>query len=130
MHVGEMFPSKYIKVGDLKGKEVTLTITGLEKVKYGDGNEGYALSFQGTEQMFGINKTNAQRIAHLHGDDSEGWVGKQITLKPDMTDYQGRPTECVRVKVEYQQSPIVPAPQKVETTPFDDVPPGEDPFGL
>ena len=96
-NINQYFPqAEWIKVATLNGKEVVLTISDVTLQEYSDGNKAPALSFQGTNMKLGLNKTNAMRIAHLHGDETEGWIGKQITLVPSMTDFQGKPTPIDR----------------------------------
>jgi len=108
-NINNYFPqSDYIKCATLNGKEVTLTIAGVEQVEYQDGTKAPALSFQGTTKKLGLNKTNALRIARLHGDETESWPGKEIVLMPDITDFQGRQVDCVRVKVVQPAQPFDP----------------------
>lgn len=93
------FEHNYIGVADLKGKDVTLTISKivrpeLEMVKKGKREKQRKLVFhfrelesrpEGTPRMLVCNRTNAETIADLYGDVMDEWVGKRITLFPDMT---------------------------------------------
>jgi len=39
-----------------------------------------------------------QQIAELlDATDTEAWIGKEITLRPDKTNYQGNLVDCLRV---------------------------------
>jgi len=50
------------------------------------------------EKKLVLNLTNARMIAELlNATDTEAWIGKEITLRPDKTNYQGNLVDCVRV---------------------------------
>ena len=74
------------------------------------------------------NKTNAERIALLHGGDTDGWLGKQIVIGPEMTNnLQGKAVLAIRVKGLPTASAAAPAAALAPTTapvkadsPFDD----------
>ena len=52
-------------------------------------------------------KTNAESIARLHGDESDDWVGKWITLYHDETvSFGNRSVGGVRVRDEIPQDEI------------------------
>lgn len=100
MKLGDAFPSNFLKVDDLKGRRVNLTIDKVAMEKVGNDNKLVA-HFKETDKKLGLNKTNANMIAMLLGsDDTDEWNGSRITLKPDMTTYQGKPMPCIRVESE------------------------------
>jgi hypothetical protein len=45
-----------------------------------------------------LNKTNAQTIAQLYGNNPGQWAGKLITLYPTTTSVGGAEKECIRVR--------------------------------
>jgi hypothetical protein len=92
-----------LKAADLKGTEPVVTISRVE-VKEFDGKRKLAVSFVGKKKILVCNTTNARRIAMGHGSETEHWIGKKIQLYTDIVDFQGRPTEAVRVR------PVKPAP--------------------
>jgi hypothetical protein len=57
------------------------------------------LKFVGKKKALVVNKTNAQRIAMMYGNDTDEWIGKSITLYVDIVDFQGKATEAIRIKV-------------------------------
>jgi hypothetical protein len=69
----------------------------VEMDKAGD-DEKPVLYFSGEKKGLMLNKTNAKRITHLYGEESEDWIGKEIVLYPDMTDLRGEPVETIRVR--------------------------------
>lgn len=103
MHVDLMFPSAYLKAGEFEGKNVTLTVAKVFKdelrLANGGKTEKYILSFEGTEKMFVLNKTNAKLIAKfLNEPKAINWPGAKITLGPDRCDAFGQQVDCIRVK--------------------------------
>jgi hypothetical protein len=53
------------------------------------------------------NKTNANRIAHAFGTNTDNWIGQEITLFTDLVDFQGKAVEAIRVRA---KKPIAAAP--------------------
>jgi hypothetical protein len=92
----------FLNHADLKGKKVNVTIASAEVGEVGSGadkKKQIILGFkEGSGKKLGLNKTNANMIAFLTGtEDYTNWIGIRITIKPSMTEYQGRPTPCIRV---------------------------------
>jgi hypothetical protein len=54
--------------------------------------------FRNVPKPLGLNATNCKTIAALYGNDTDGWVGKRITLYPTTTQMGGETVECVRVR--------------------------------
>ena len=74
--------SDYLKASSLQGKEPTVTIESVEVKKMPDGTKKLDIGFVGKEKHLLANKTNCTRIAFLHGNDYDEWVGKKIQLYP------------------------------------------------
>jgi hypothetical protein len=103
MKKDEVFPSKYLKPGDLKGKPVAVTIerAALETLKSREGKEQdkIVLYFVGAKKMLPLNVTNFDACADACGDeDSDNWPGHQIELYPDKTQMGGKTVDCIRVR--------------------------------
>jgi hypothetical protein len=112
MKISEEFPSRYLRAEDLKGKQVRLTIAGVEH----DESIGKpAVSFKQTKKQLALNKTNATEIAYEYGDDTEAWLGKDILLTSARVNFQGKMTNAIRVAV-----PAAPTRAKVELPPDED----------
>jgi hypothetical protein len=95
--------SSFLKVEDLQGRKVNVTIERAPVEKVGEDNK-IVLYFEGKDKKFPLNITNARMLEMLTGsDDSDNWVGTAITLKPDITTYQGKPTKCIRIDSELPQ---------------------------
>lgn len=103
--------SQFLKVDDLRGQKVAVTISDAPVEKVGEDNK-IVLHFEGKDKKLPLNITNARMMEMLTGsDDSDNWVGTTITLKPDITQYQGKPTKCIRIDSELpQQRAARPAP--------------------
>lgn len=91
MDFDQLYPGRFLKAGDFKGKDVTLTITGvtIEKLPQNTGGERVRgiLAFDKTEKQLVLNRTNGECIKAMFGRDTDKWIGKRLTLFPmDMGD--------------------------------------------
>ena len=98
----ELWPGKYLKSGEFKGKAVTLTLKSIERemLPNGSGDEEGAVvaSFEETQKLWVVNKTCGVALRAMFGDDSGEWIGKRITLHP-VPDASGLSESgtCIRV---------------------------------
>ena len=105
MKLTEMFPSNLLKAQDVTdaGGEMELTIFNVE-IKDFDGDNGVkerkpiVVFAEGDKRMV-LNKTNANRLSEMFGDDTDNWLNKKIILHVEQTDFQGKTVPSVRVKV-------------------------------
>ena len=134
-HWKSMMDRDYIFAFDLGGKDVTVTI---RDVKAGSlvSNGGRKAKkpvafFEGKDKGLALNATNCKTIAKLYGNDTEAWIGKQITLWPTTTEMNGETVECIRVRPSIprqqngrgQQRPAPPKPaaqHDESSTPIDE----------
>ncbi len=97
----DLFP--YLEGEELKGSSLTLTIKDIRQEKMqshkGQPEIKWVLYFQETGKGFVINKTNAKRIAILHGKMTGAWVGKQIALYTEEVRAFGEVHNALRVAV-------------------------------
>lgn len=103
MKLSEMFPSNLLKSQDLldAGGEMVLHISKVE-MKTFDRDDGSKdtkplIYFEEDKQMV-CNKTNAGIIATMHGDDTDDWIGQEITLTVRDVEFQGKTVMGIRVK--------------------------------
>jgi len=95
--IDDIFAGDSLRAADIEGREPTVTIKSVEPREF-DGRDGkkqrkLVISFHNAKKTFVCNKTNAQRIAYLHGKDYAKWAGKQITLFVDpFVEYGGQMT--------------------------------------
>jgi hypothetical protein len=97
----DVFQGTYLKCADLEGQEHLVVIaTAVPKIMGSKEKPEHKveMTFQGWGKPFLCNKTNGERIAFRHGRKFRGWIGKEIILYPDLVDFQGKPTEAIRIK--------------------------------
>jgi hypothetical protein len=93
----DAFPSKFVKSSDLQGREQIVTIREV-KLENLRGGKRPVLYFERRSKGFVINKTNARAIAAMYSEETDAWVGKQMTLYPTMVEFQGKMVESIRIK--------------------------------
>ena len=104
-HFKKYFPTGFIDESDLpEPRQVTIESVKVEDVQLpgtSSKERKVVLAFVGAKKRMILNKTNAKRIAKMHGNKTEGWTGKEITLYFDPSVMFGRDrVGGVRVKEE------------------------------
>ena len=106
MNVNEVYSGSLLKAADLirgDGTPVQVSVTiddvSMETLE-GDSKPKLRLAFRDKDKALILNKTNAGRIAEMHGAETDGWFGKTIKLYPDKTEFQGKIVDCIRVKLD------------------------------
>ncbi len=97
MKVSEVFSGDYLKAEHLNGGEHSVVIADVKVREFEDGNK-FLITFQGRKKGLVANKTNSNRIAAAYGDETEGWIGKEIILYPEEVTFQGKTMEAIRVR--------------------------------
>jgi hypothetical protein len=97
MKVSDAFPSNYLKATDFTDGPALLVMDRTEIETIGDDRK-MILYFHGREKGLVCNKTNANTIADLYGDDTEAWHGREIVLFEAYVDFQGKSVPAVRVR--------------------------------
>lgn len=126
MKVSDVFPSKYIKAGDLEGRTLTLRISKvtMEEMVTHDSKKVRkpVVWFEKASKGFVLNLTNALTIANLHGDEMDDWKGKRIAIYPTRVKAFGEMQDCVRVREEIPAiaKPTAQAVQVEERVGLDD----------
>lgn len=92
----ELYPGRFIKAGDLKGKNVTLTISAV-RVEELVGDKGPQMkgiiSFEKTDKALALNKTNGLCLKAMFGRKVQEWVGRRVTLFASTWDGD----QCIRI---------------------------------
>jgi len=120
-NINDIFPSKYLKAHDLKGKSPTVMIDRvvLEEVRGRKGIDTKAVVyFRGKAKGMLFNKTNAQSVTQIaRSAITEQWTGVAITLYAT-TDKFGQEThDVIRIKAPASKgAPPVP-PRPLPTVP-------------
>jgi len=96
------FDFRFISGEDMTaGKDITMTIKAVIKEKVQRGDVVTALTFQETEKMMAVNKTNARTISAVVGSPMvEHWPGKKIILQQKKVAAFGGEHLCIRVKMQ------------------------------
>ncbi len=103
MSVKDLYKSKgdWLKAEDLQGKATKVKVADVAIEEIGDKKEQkIVLGFVGKEKRLVLNKTNANVIADAYGDEELEWIEKEIIMYPTVTEYQGKSTPCIRVRIE------------------------------
>jgi len=102
--VNDAFPSRFLKAADLNNRTIKLKIArvGFEEIGQNKDKKP-VLYFDGTEKGMVLNKTNAQQIASVAGDEMDAWTGKEIELFSQMVPFQGQNVAAIRVRVVTEQ---------------------------
>lgn len=92
----ELYPGRFLKAGEFKGKKPTLTIAAV-KIEELVGDKGPQIKgvirFERTEKELALNKTNGICLKEMFGRKVQEWVGKRVTLYAGTWDGE----ECIRV---------------------------------
>jgi hypothetical protein len=97
MDIAAAFPSKYLSAADLNGRPATVRMGDVSKEVL-DREEKLILSFQGKKKQMVLNKTNAMKIAELHGNETDRWYDQVIEIYPAEVEFQGKMTDAIRVR--------------------------------
>jgi hypothetical protein len=92
----ELYPGRFIKASDLKGKKVTLVISRV-RVEELIGDKGPQMkgiiNFEGKDKALALNKTNGLCLKAMFGRKVQEWVGHKVTLFASTWDGD----ECIRI---------------------------------
>lgn len=96
----DLYPGKFLKAADLKGKHVTVTISAVNLAEL-EGDTGKmakgVISFQGKEKMMALNRTNGLCLRAMFGKKVQEWVGKRVTLLPTETKFGNEMVDAIRI---------------------------------
>lgn len=110
MRMSQAFPTKYIKADDIGQHRPTVIIADVKLEDVGDGDTKPVVYFHGKEKGMVLNKTNAEMIAHLYGDETDAWRGQSVDLYTTMVQYGGKSLLGIRVMAPAPQMPAHQAP--------------------
>lgn len=104
MKINEMFPSRFVKGEDLQGSGVTVTIARIQTEKMRPNPQGPELkkfvlyTVEGKKGLV-LSKTLVFQIAWvLESDESDDWIGKQVTLFPKPMTVAGVQRIAIRAR--------------------------------
>jgi hypothetical protein len=123
----DVFPSKYLKATDLKGKTCVATIESApyETLKGLDGKETkkIVLYFKNAEKALPLNTTNFDAVCDATGrPDTDDWPGQRIELYPTKTTIGGKQVDCIRIRRPNSSGPAPAAASLPHSPPADEPP--------
>lgn len=127
MDIRSAFPSKYLKAGDLNGREAIVYVKDVQMEMIGEGSstdQRPVVYFEGKNKGLALNKTNGNTIAEIYGWNTDAWRGKPIVIFESRTTFKGRPVDCLRVRIPTGSELRT---QAGEEPPEEEPPPPEDP---
>jgi hypothetical protein len=129
-HVDLLFPSKYLKAADLRGKRVPVVIEHLDpraelKMRGGKTERKPVVTLKGKDKQWCLNKTNAMSVAEVYGPELRNWIGKTVVLYGTRVQFGSKEVEAVRVDVAETQRRAKVKAAPVEREPDHDPETGE-----
>lgn len=126
----QLFPSKYLKGHDLRGREATVTIDRVETTRI-RGDKVNIIHFEGKDKGLVMNVTIYNQIADvLSEENTDAWEGQQIVIFPTEVEFNGEMKSVVRVRTskprrepetDWQAPSAPPARPSTDESP-DDIP--------
>lgn len=105
----ELYPGRFLKVGEFRGKKPTLTIASVQLDEL-EGTTGKkimgVIGFERTSKMLPLNKTNGLCLKAMFGRQVQAWAGKRVTLFAGAWNGE----DCIRV----WGSPDISAESEIE----------------
>ena len=99
MKRGEVFESKYLSAFDLGGKELDLVVTHVDKEAMEDGEMKAVCYFHGQDKGLIVNSGKWDVLEAQSGsDDTNDWVGTEVTGVEGTSTYKGVKKACVDLK--------------------------------
>jgi hypothetical protein len=122
MKISELYPSRFLKAGDLQGRDHKVVIQVVAEEKLGDDLKP-VVTYRGWTKMHALNKGVSTFVAGALGDDTEGWTGKTVMIYPTVADFQGKPFDVIRVRMPAARDAKTPVSTAMPPPADDDEPP-------
>ncbi len=115
--VNDAFPSPYLKAADLNNRTIKLKMDKVIFEEVGqEKDKKPVVYFTDVKKGLVLNKTNATTIGSVHGQEFDGWTGKEIELFEQMVPFQGQNVAAIRVRA----APEEPVPARPNRADFND----------
>jgi hypothetical protein len=113
MILSSIYKGKYLKVADLKGQRVRVTIDKVVVETIGGDEKLVAYFEERKVQPLVLNRTNASMLAEIAGsDETDDWAGIAVILYQTRVDFQGKRVDAIRIES--------PKPPKLGREPGED----------
>jgi hypothetical protein len=98
MKVSNLFPSKFLRGADIAGTP-TYTISSIEEEEVGqDREKKHVVYFANQQKGVVLNKTNCDTLTVLYGDETDEWIGEEVTLFTTPVTFNGKTTDAIRFR--------------------------------
>jgi hypothetical protein len=115
---------KYLRVVDIPadGLVVTIKDADVESIKSKDGSSADkgVLALSDGYKPFVLNSTNVDKLIELYGDETDDWIGKQISIVTPTVEAFGKQQPALRIAE-------LPATDKKKKKKASAARPGSDP---
>ena len=103
MSFDDLYPSRFLKASDLKGRDVTKTIRTVTLEELGEAKDAkpkVIITFEGAKKQWVVPRTCGEALKAMFGakDVDVTWPGKRVTLFARVVDSFGGEVEAVRVR--------------------------------
>ena len=103
MKLTEMYPSNLLKAADVTdaGGEMLMKIASVEMKEFdqdGGGKETKPVMVFTDDKRMVLNKTNANNLASMFGNDTDLWIGKEVTLISQDVSFADKIVPAIRFK--------------------------------
>lgn len=105
MRIKQAFPSKFINADDIGSARPTVIIADVKMEEVSDNEMKPVVYFHGKQKGMVLNKTNAEMIAHLYGDETDNWRGQPVDLYTTMVTFGNKSQLGIRVMATVPQMP-------------------------
>ena len=125
MNINESFPPAFLRSEDIKGKTVAVKIRMCEPHEFDREGTKPVVYFQGKDAGLVLNKTRANAIRDIYGEETDNWIGKTIVLTVGPVPFEGRMTDSIFCTAPTDSTPKpepAPEPAKASYQVEDDVP--------
>ncbi len=129
MRISESFESKWLKAANLQGQRVSVVISHVTRENIGSEDKPETkpiVFFVGKDKGLVLNKTNAEQISAMYGDETDSWVDKTIELYTQKVPFNGQMVDAIRIA----PPPNVPMTGQAmpDGRPTLNTPPAQDPL--
>ena len=119
LYASDYDKSKYLRAEDVKqDKKFRIKAVTEETFDRDGGKEKkLVLCFSNDERNLVLNKTNNRTLRGAYGNDTTNWVNKVIAVFPTVTDFRGKMTPALRVRIPppKQATEAAPTPSPAPT---------------
>jgi hypothetical protein len=119
--VSDLLGGRYLAAQNIP-EPLKVTIVGAERAEIEEDDKSLVtklvVHFQELQKPLLCNKTNLNMLVHLHGRDSDEWIGKQVIIQSEPVEFAGKIVEALRVKPANKAAAPAGRPGKPDEVPF------------